>query len=158
MVGLMLPLLSSQNPRIIHDILIAMGYMASEFAPEIQMNFGTMILEFISRAMKHPIAKVQYKAVLCIVNFEQGLIEHKDVKVIEPYLPSLLGDLGNIFEQALLQPNFIMLEAVLESMSSIAAINDFAPNYGTFMPGLMKVISMVTSDTPQKVSIKSKTI
>ena len=35
-----------------------------------------------------------------------------------------------------------MLEAVLESMSSIAAINDFAPYYGTFMPGLMKVISM----------------
>jgi len=93
----MLPLLSSQNPRIIHDILIAMGYMASEFAPEIQINFGSMILEFISRAMKHPIPKVQYKAVLCIVNFEQGLIEHKDVKVIEPYLPSLLGDLGNIF-------------------------------------------------------------
>ena len=51
-----------------------------------------------------------------------------------------------------------MLEAVLESMSSIAAINDFAPYYGTFMPGLMKVISMVTNDTPQKISIKSKTI
>jgi len=51
-----------------------------------------------------------------------------------------------------------MLEAVLESMSSIAAINDFAPYYATFMPGLMKVISLVTNDTPQKVSIKSKTI
>lgn len=44
MVGLMMPLLSSDNPRIIHDILITMGYMASEFAPEIQINFGGMIL------------------------------------------------------------------------------------------------------------------
>lgn len=56
------------------------------------------------------------------------------------------------------QPNFIMLEAVLESMSSIAAINNFAPYYSTFMPGLVRVISMVSSDTPQKISIKSKTI
>jgi hypothetical protein len=44
MIGLMLPLLQSQNPRIMYDILITMGYMASEFAPEIQINFGSMIL------------------------------------------------------------------------------------------------------------------
>mgnify|MGYP000280076423 CR=1 FL=1 len=69
MVGLMLPLLQSDNPRIIYDILITMGYMATEFAPEIQNNFGTMILEFISKAMNHPMLKVQYKAILCIVNF-----------------------------------------------------------------------------------------
>ncbi len=153
-----MPLLSSSNPRIIHDILITMGYMASEFAPEIQINFGGMILEFISKALKHAIPKVQYKGVLCIVNFEQGLINHKDVTVIQPYLPSLLSDMAAIFERAMAQPNFIMLEAVLESMSSIAAINNFAPYYSTFMPGLVRVISMVSSDTPQKISIKSKTI
>jgi len=68
-----------------------------------------MILEFVSKAMKHPIIKVQYKAVLCIVNFEQGLIEHRDVKVIEPYLPSILSDMGRIFENALQNSNFIML-------------------------------------------------
>ena len=117
-----------------------------------------MILEFISKAMKHPIMKVQYKAILCIVNFEQGLIDHKDVKVIEAYLPTILADLGRIFEQALQSSNFIMLEAVLDSMSSIASINDFGPYYNTFMPGLKQVVSMVTSDTPQKVNIKSKTI
>lgn len=117
-----------------------------------------MILEFISKAMQHPIQKVQYKAVQCIVNFEQGLIEHKDVKVIEPYLPTILGDMGRIFESALQHSNFIMLEAVLDSMSSIASINDFAPYYATFMPGLKQVVSMVSSDTPQKISIKSKTI
>jgi hypothetical protein len=89
-----------------------MGYMASEFAPEIQINFGGMILEFISKALKHAIPKVQYKGVLCIVNFEQGLINHKDVTVIQPYLPSLLSDMAAIFERAMAQPNFIMLEAV----------------------------------------------
>ena len=66
--------------------------------------------------------------------------------------------MARIFEAALSTSNFIMLEAVLESMSSIAAINDFGPYYNTFMPGLMKVVSMVSSDTPQKVNIKSRTI
>ena len=117
-----------------------------------------MILEFISKAMRHPMLKVQYKAVLCIVNFEQGLIEHKDVKVIDPYLPSILEDMARIFENALTTSNFTMLEADLESMSSIATINYFGPYYSTFMPGLMKVVSMVTSDTPQKANIKSRTI
>jgi hypothetical protein len=28
MIGLIMPLVESQNPRIIHDILIAMGYMS----------------------------------------------------------------------------------------------------------------------------------
>jgi len=108
--------------------------------------------------MKHSMPKVQYEAVLCIVNFEQGLAGHKYVKVIEPYLPTLLNDLGRIFENALVQTNYSMLESVLESISSIAAMNDFAPYYETFMPGLMKVISLVSNDTPEEVSIKSKTI
>jgi hypothetical protein len=51
-----------------------------------------------------------------------------------------------------------MLEAVLDSMGSIASTNDFAPYYGSFMPGLKQVVSMVASDTPQKINVKSKTI
>ena len=82
MIGLMLPLLQSQNPRIIYDILVTMGYMASEFAPEIQTNFGDMILEFIYRGLCHPMIKVQYKAALCIVNFAEGIQEHPDIKVM----------------------------------------------------------------------------
>ena len=86
MIALMLPLLHSSNPRIIYDVLITMGYMASEFAPEIQKNFGAMILEFIYKALCHPMAKIQYKAALCIVNFEQGIAEEPEIKVMEPYL------------------------------------------------------------------------
>ena len=70
----------------------------------------------------------------------------------------ILSDMAKIFEAALSQSNFIMLEAVLDSMSSIAAINDFGPYYSTFMPGLKQIVSMVSSDTPQKINIKSKTV
>lgn len=77
MIGLMLPMMKSEHPRIIYDSLVVMGYMATEFAPEIQTNFGTMILDFISKSLSHGMLKVQYKAALCIVNFEQGLMDHR---------------------------------------------------------------------------------
>jgi hypothetical protein len=74
-----------------------MGYMSTEFAPEIQINFGTMIIEFILKALNHPMIKVQYKAVLCIINFEQGLVQNKEVTVMEPYLEGIMGHLARIF-------------------------------------------------------------
>lgn len=51
-----------------------------------------------------------------------------------------------------------MLEGILESISSIASTNSFAKYYSTFMPGLTNIVNMLSSDTPQKVSIKSKAI
>lgn len=56
-----------------------------------------MILGFISNALNHNILKVQYKAVLCIVNFEQGLIDHREVRVMDNYLDKLLTDMAAIF-------------------------------------------------------------
>lgn len=77
---------------------------------------------------------------------------------METFLPSILADLARIFENALSTSNFIMLEATLETMSQIAVCNNFAPYYSNFMPGLMRVVSLITCDTPQKINIKSRTI
>ena len=37
---MMTPLLQTENPRIVHDLLVAMGYMAEEFAPQYQRSYG----------------------------------------------------------------------------------------------------------------------
>lgn len=87
---LILPLMKTANPRIMHDILMAMGYMSEEFAPELQQNYGNMMLEFIIACLQYPALKVQYKAVQCLQNFEKGLMEHKEVKVMEAYLPRIM--------------------------------------------------------------------
>lgn len=63
-----------------------------------------------------------------------------------------------IFDQAMMKPNYIMLEGILESIGTIAEANNFTKYYNTFMPGLIKIVSMFASDTPQKVNIKSKAI
>ena len=57
--------------------------------------------------------KVQYKAALCIVNFEQGLSDHPEVKVMEGYLDRILTELARIFEQAMSTSNYILLDAAL---------------------------------------------
>ena len=158
MVGLMLPMMQSNHPRIIYDSLVVMGYMSTEFNPDIQINFGGMVLEFVCKALAHPLLKVQYKAALCLVNFEQGLADHPEVKVMEPFLGRVLGELARIFEQSMSTSNYIMLEAALQSISSIASINNFREYYGTFMPGMAKIVEMVTPDTPQKINIKNKAI
>ena len=69
MIGLMLPMMQSPHPRIIYDSLVVIGYMSSEFHPDIQINFGDMILEFICKGLCHPMLKLQYKSALCLINF-----------------------------------------------------------------------------------------
>jgi hypothetical protein len=82
--------MKSEHPRIMHDLLMAIGYMAEEFSPELQQNYGAVILEFVIRCLQYPALKVQYKAVACIQNFEKGLDEHREVKVMEQYLPRIV--------------------------------------------------------------------
>ncbi len=36
--------MKTSNPRIMHDVLMAMGYMSEEFAPDIQKNYGSLML------------------------------------------------------------------------------------------------------------------
>jgi hypothetical protein len=54
--------------------------------------------------------------------------------------------------------NYIMLEGVLESIASIASSNPFSKYYSSFMPGLIRIVTTVGSETPQKVNIKAKAI
>jgi len=77
---------------------------------------------------------------------------------MEKYIDKILGSLGKIFETSLSGMNYIMLEAILDTISTIAEHNSFDRFYPTFMPGLKKIISMIGIDTQQKIMIRSKTI
>lgn len=96
-MSLILPLLNSNEPRIMHDILVAMGYMSEEFCPEIQQHYGELILQFILKSLQFPALKVQYKAAQCLQNFQKGLAEHRDIKVMDPFMPVIMQELARIF-------------------------------------------------------------
>lgn len=77
---------------------------------------------------------------------------------MDKYIDQILGSLGKIFENSLSGMNYIMLEAVLDTISIIAENNLFDRFYPTFMPVIKKIISMIGIDTQQKIMIRSKTI
>ena len=77
---------------------------------------------------------------------------------MKPFLPHMLGTLATLFDQSLMQSNYLMLEATLQTIGSIASTNEFSEFYPTFMPGMVKIVTSIPSDTQQKLSIKSKAI
>ena len=96
-MAMITPLMNSNDPRVMHDILMAMGYFAEEFAPELQQNYGDMILQFVIKALQFPALKTQFKAVQCLQNFEKEMGKHKEVRVMEKYLPAIMQELARIF-------------------------------------------------------------
>ncbi|CAM6005252.1 unnamed protein product [Sphagnum balticum] len=77
---------------------------------------------------------------------------------MDEFLPQILNNLSQIFDHSFSTSNYVMMEAILDSISSIAAINAFTEYYSRFMPALKNIVSMVISDTPQKISVKGKAI
>lgn len=157
-MGLMNPLLGSSDPRIMHDMLMAMGYMSEEFAPELQQNYGEMMLQFIVKCLQYPALKVQFKAVQCIQNFEKGLAEHKEVKVMEGFLPLIMQELARIFEYSLNKTNYILMDGVLDTIITIADMNPFENYYAAFMPGLKRILSNMSAEDQQQIMARSKTV
>lgn len=145
-MGLMTPLLNSRDPRIMHDILMAMGYMAEEFAPQMQQNYGELMLQFIIQSLQFPALKVQYKAVQCLQNFEKGIADNKDIKVMEAYLPVIMQELARIFEYSLAKFNYILLDSLLDTLATLADMNPFENYYPVFMPGLKRILSVMGTE------------
>ena len=102
-----------------------------------------MILQFIIKSLQFPALKVQYKAVQCLQNFEKGLAGHKDIKVMENYLPTIMQELARIFEYSLGKTNYILLDSLLDTLATIADMNSFENYYPSFMPGLKKILNMM---------------
>lgn len=150
--------MKTNNPRIMHDILMALGYMSEEFAPQIQQNYGNMMLEFIIASLQFPALKVQFKAIQCLQNFEKGLMDHRDVNVMEKYLPQIMQEIARIFEYSVAKMNFILMENVLETITNIAEMNPFENYYTVFMPGLKKILNLIGTENQQQLMIRSKTV
>ena len=157
-IGLMSPLLNTNDGRIMHDLLMAMGYMSEEFCPEIQRNYGKMILEFIVKSLQFPALKVQFKAVQCLQNFEKGLAEHKDITIMEDYLPTIMQELARIFEFSINKSEYILMDAVLDTLATLADMNPFQNYYTVFMPYLKKLLSIMGTDNQQQIMARSKTV
>lgn len=117
-----------------------------------------MMLEFIIACLQYPALKVQFKAIQCLQNFEKGLMDHREVTVMEKYLPRIMQEIARIFEYSVSKINFILIENVLETITNIAEMNPFENYYATFMPGLKKILTLIGTENQQQLMIRSKTV
>lgn len=54
--------------------------------------------------------------------------------------------------------NYTLLDAILETITTIADMNPFENYYGTFMPGLKKIISMLGKESELEIMVRSRTV
>jgi len=74
------------------------------------------------------------------------------------YLPQIMQEIARIFEYSVMKMNFILLESVLDTVTSLAEMNAFENYYPVFMPGLKKILSLIGNENQQQIMVRSKTV
>lgn len=70
----------------------------------------------------------------------------------------MLCEIGKIFEWGLSNNNFVMMDAVLGTLCSISSIASFEKYYNNFMPGLKKLVAMISGENTQQSLLRNKTV
>lgn len=127
------------NPRVRYASCNCFGQLSTDFAPNFQKKFKTVVIEtLLSAVTKDPEPRVQSHAVAALINFT----EECDVKILSKFLDALLtvlyGTLETKFKEFQATGKKLVLENVITVIASIAdKIEDkFAPYYEKFMPYL----------------------
>jgi asparagine N-glycosylation enzyme membrane subunit Stt3 len=82
----------------------------------------------------------------------------QEKNAVVPYLDGMLASIGKIFEWGVTNNNFVMMDAVLGTLCTIASIASFEKYYGSFMPGLKKLVAMVAAENTQQSLLRNKTV
>ena len=158
-LALITPLVETPNPRVLNDVIVVFGYLCDEFCPDIQTTYSTLVLNLIVKCLRHPMPKLQMNGVKCIQNYCSRLDEHKEqAATITPFMEQILFEISKIFEWGITSNNFDMMCAVLNTLSTLASISSFEKYYGSFMPGLKKLTSMVGGDSQQQSIVRNLTV
>jgi hypothetical protein len=70
---LITPLMSSESPKVLFGTIKTLGYLCDEFSPDVQLQFGELVMNQFLRGLKHSMTKIQYKSVLALQNFCVGV-------------------------------------------------------------------------------------
>jgi hypothetical protein len=154
---LVVPFLTSSHPKVVYSCLTCIGFLAEEFAPELQKNFGPAILPSLIQLMgnnTHP--QLSLRAVSCCINFfRELLIEDVDAEEGEPginqfasFMPELIATVGSLFSKSIDQNSFSLLEEILSLISIISSLmkEHFVTHYEAFMDGVKRLLTALSVD------------
>ncbi len=155
----LIPFLDDPHVRVRHSTITTLAILCTELAPEVEKRHHKVLMEGMWKSMDSENIKIKAQAVGCIVNFCKGVMED-DSELVEPYAGTLLERLAKLFELSLTQ-NYLPLQAeVLSAMSMIATLikSKFAQYYGTFIPGLKRLLATTPMTTPRQKELRANTI
>jgi HEAT repeat protein len=125
-----------EHPRVRWAAINTVGQMCTDFGPDLQEELHELVLPALIATMDDGCKRVQAHAAAAVINF----CEHCSKPTLKRYLPDLLGKL-----MVLLQRNVRRVtEQAVTAIASVADVaeEDFAPYYGSFMPGLKQILQL----------------
>ncbi|KAK9371995.1 armadillo-type protein [Lipomyces chichibuensis] len=149
-LDMVLPLLQDPHPRVQWAACNAVGQMSTDFADDLQRQFGDHVLPALIHVLESPEPRVQAHGAAALVNF----CEEAEKETLEPFLDNLLSHLMVLLQS----PKKYVQEQVLTTIAIVAdaAETKFAKYYDTMMPILFNVLQ---SDTGKEYRVlKAKCI
>ncbi|ODQ67906.1 Karyopherin functions in nuclear transport of protein [Nadsonia fulvescens var. elongata DSM 6958] len=149
-LDMVIPLLNDPHSRVQWACCNALGQMSTDFANEIQNQFGPRILPaLIPKLSNSSTFRVQSHAAAALVNFSESATN----EILEPYLDGLLSNLLSLLQS----PKRYVQEQVLTTIAIIAeaAKYKFSKYYDTMMPQLFNVLATDTGKEYRLLKAKS---
>ncbi|KAK9472625.1 armadillo-type protein [Dipodascopsis tothii] len=147
-LDMVLPLLQDPHPRVQWAACNAVGQMSTDFADDLQRDFGSRVLPALIQVLQSPEPRVQAHAAAALVNFS----EEAEKETLEPYLDSVLTHLLTLLQS----PKRYVQEQTLTTIAIVAdaAENKFVKYYDTMMPLLLNVLQSDTGSDHRTLKAK----
>lgn len=148
---------TSENPRIIYDLLFVYACLCKDFSPDIQTTHHATLMTVIMKGLKNNLTKVQFRAVQAVVDFARPLLECEEERAIMTnYTPVILSEIAQLFTSSLKNGPVTLLEETLLCVSTICATIDteFSKFYPDFMTGMINLLSQIKPDNPTSINVR----
>jgi len=162
-LNMIVPFADSENQRLKWATASALGWLCTEFEPQIQNEYHSVIVPSLLKIVNiSNLERVKAHGAKALVNYSKGLLLDEVSDVSQPltqYAPLLLQFLAKLLEEAVSKSTFNVIEEVLKAISTTATAmeSEFAPYYGEFMQAL-KTFASITADTTQKQELRANCI
>lgn len=148
-LNMVLPFLTSSNPRLVWASVTTLGLLCTEFEPTLQYQHHQIVMQALLGALEHSCVKVQAQATSALINYTRGLLvdeEETACQYLQPYAQPLMERLRQLLHQGLEVNYPPLLMKVLKAVSTIASVlsANFSQYYLLFIPGLRTLINLPT--------------
>ena len=155
-----------EYPRVRYIVLMFLGNLLTETAPDPQKNYIDNILPALAKLLiNEKSIRVKSMASLTLNNFLAGLITtnknvENNIQILKPFIKQLIDLILRIFEESLNLNYEPLQKNCLECISLLSNIheNNFGEYYPKIMSGLKKLYYNLDAKTPEQKQLRTNCI